>query len=50
MSLSEHFSNSNDLSNHEDEESLMGSQGNGHQDDTDHGLTLNGLYREDILW
>ena len=27
----------------------MGSQGNSHQDDTDEGLALNGLYKEDTM-
>ena len=49
MSISEHFPNDDDLSNHEDVESLAGSQGNSHQDDTNHGLTLNKLYREDAM-
>ena len=49
MSLSECFPNEDDLPHHDDEESLLGVQKNGHQDDTCQGLTLNDLYREDII-
>ena len=48
MSLSECFPNDNNLLQHKDEESFS-SQGNSLQDDSGHGLTLDGIYGGDNM-
>ena len=45
----DHFLNDDNLSHHDEEESLPSSQGKSQQDVNGHGLILNDSYREDVM-